>query len=1499
MRYLRELVTARANPVRDVTGHEATIWAHDLPDGVTLATGAGPGDPVLRVRRVALPEAPLPPVAVAPFVRGDVQNSAIEPALAGDRGDLRSTFDPWLVKWRTWATADRRLRPLWDLHQQLQAMARELSARPESVELVLGSGLLTLSEQIAEQDVRVHMVTAPVQLERDERNGDLLVRLDPERGLQLEDTQLLTGIEVFDSSESLELATRLGATVPSPIAPEVADFLKNWASRVLRVHVATGEAIADAATLTVSPALVLRRRSSFALLDYYDRIIAGAQDPAAPVPLGLAQLVQTIEPAQRLAWLERAGAVPAVDLVDDPLFPLPANDEQRNILDRLGGDSGVVVEGPPGTGKTHTIANIVSALLAEGQRVLVTSEKAQALRVLRDMLPAELQQLCVSVTDSARDGSAELNRSVAEIAARKASFSRERALERIAELAQRRDRVREARDDLTDEISGTRAAEVFEHDEVAPGYCGTAAQIVRQVLAAAPESDWLPGPLYELEPPIGVDEFRLVVTRLQVGAPDSDRRRYQLFPDAHELLPTADTVAALCRRARTAPPATNPEAGRIVELLANADRDQVTAVQASCERLGAAAVEVNRLHSVVREAADDRLSGRTGHLWSKAKTIEELSAAAAESDRAVGEHKVDVEFGGPRAIVACEILAAALAKGTVEWRPRFRKSAEQRAVEALGPVPTVDGSPAATSAALRVVVEHLRALDNVAAAADRLAELGLMFTPAGSRSQQVNALDSALDDLHAINSLTVAVCEFEAVTRRVDQSAPRIRSVATARAIAEAAPAIAIQADAERSRERLSGIRARLDEAFADGPSPESDALLDAVSRGDHDGIVTALRALAVAGKQKQELERFRELRSELESTAPALYRALVAAPADPAWAERVDQLPAAWAWRRAADWVREQSEPDLDRQLEAGLVAADAELAQLTAKLAAEQAWLECMERLTMEQMSALQAYRDHVSSIGRGTGRYAERYRLAARAAMATAQGAVPAWVMPLQQVLADIPPEPNSFDVVIVDEASQAEVAAVFLLWLAPRVIVVGDDKQCAPSEISSGELAPIFERLDLYLPDIPSYLRDGLTPRSSLFSLLRSRFGQVVRLREHFRCMPEIIDWSSTQFYRDAPLVPVRQFGTDRLPPLRTTHVPDGMAEGRTAGLVNRAEARALVDQVLACLDDPEYDDRTFGVVVLQGQQQVAIIRSMLTDAVDDEIWTQRRLRVGTPPDFQGDERNVVFLSMVVAPNRKTVALTRNEHQRAFNVAASRAQDQLWLFHSVSRAELAETDLRSSLLTYLQARVPIPAAPMPVIDRPEVKQPDFDTMFEQQVFLDLVERGYHVNPQVELNNRRIDLVVTGGAGRLAVECDGETAVEPPAQQRRELEREHELRRCGWEFWRIRESEYCLDPAATMQRLCAALTARGIEPGVVTATAGSHALAWEPVPLSDDLYEADPAADAEPEASAAAAPVPGEPGAPTGARTQRVAPQLGWGRSYNQDHNQDVELAGAGLI
>lgn len=178
------------------------------------------------------------------------------------------------------------------------------------------------------------------------------------------------------------------------MAPDIDDFLTQWKSDVVDAK----------ATVELKPALVLRKRGAAALLEVYETMIAAVRDIEPEVPIGLAQLVEPVESSERVARLAASGAMTADELVEDALYPLASNVEQRDILGAAGPGLRCRRRGPAGTGKTHTIANLMSALLAKGQRVLVVSEKAQALHVLRDKMPEELRQLAVSITEVTKDG---------------------------------------------------------------------------------------------------------------------------------------------------------------------------------------------------------------------------------------------------------------------------------------------------------------------------------------------------------------------------------------------------------------------------------------------------------------------------------------------------------------------------------------------------------------------------------------------------------------------------------------------------------------------------------------------------------------------------------------------------------------------------------------------------------------------------------------------------------------------------------------------------------------------------------------------------------------------------------------------------------------------------------------------------------------------------------------------------------------------------------------
>jgi very-short-patch-repair endonuclease len=244
----------------------------------------------------------------------------------------------------------------------------------------------------------------------------------------------------------------------------------------------------------------------------------------------------------------------------------------------------------------------------------------------------------------------------------------------------------------------------------------------------------------------------------------------------------------------------------------------------------------------------------------------------------------------------------------------------------------------------------------------------------------------------------------------------------------------------------------------------------------------------------------------------------------------------------------------------------------------------------------------------------------------------------------------------------------------------------------------------------------------------------------------------------------------------------------------------------------------------GVVILQGEAQASLIETMLLGRLGADEIERRRLICGNPYSFQGDERDVVFLSMVAASNDRVGALAKSSDEQRFNVAASRAKDQMWLFHSVTRNDLSQTCCRSKLLAFFDGTrvepilgVDCDELEKKVFDanRSIVKAPaPFDSWFEVDVALELARKKYLVIPQFEVAGKYIDLVVDGGGARLAVECDGD-AFHGADHYVQDMERQKILERCGWPFFRIRESEFYADKETVLTKLWRTLEARGIYP------------------------------------------------------------------------------------
>jgi very-short-patch-repair endonuclease len=233
-----------------------------------------------------------------------------------------------------------------------------------------------------------------------------------------------------------------------------------------------------------------------------------------------------------------------------------------------------------------------------------------------------------------------------------------------------------------------------------------------------------------------------------------------------------------------------------------------------------------------------------------------------------------------------------------------------------------------------------------------------------------------------------------------------------------------------------------------------------------------------------------------------------------------------------------------------------------------------------------------------------------------------------------------------------------------------------------------------------------------------------------------------------------------------------------------------------------MEQPEYrkndagEPLSFGVVSLVGDEQAIEIDNLLRKYISPDRYERHRLLCGNAAQFQGDERDVIFISLVDTAQRGPLSLRDQElFKQRFNVAASRARDQMWIVHSLSpHDDLKADDLRRQLIEHAQD-------PSRLMRALEEKEKRAQSSFEREVMKRLVAAGYRVAPQWRVGSFRIDLVVEGGGKRLAVECDGDR-YHPLDKLSDDMARQSVLERMGWIFARIRSTEFFRHPERAMK-------------------------------------------------------------------------------------------------
>ena len=1346
--------------------------------------------------------------------------------------------DMWLDyltdKWVPWAAEMRRWQAVHRVYEDADVMRRRLEEAEERYELFLGVGLLQWRDSKG-RTVKRHLLTGPAEVEFDAARGIIAVvpaasfetfrveldMLDPE------DQPQLSGTRVYDGLEELDIQAWDQSKI-SGILLEIANRAKAD-SEVDMGALAPAPRAEDTLRVVFAPAVVLRERRPTAFEETVGKLlpfVEGEADAGTTAPWDRFLAEGQPVPASGQESALTRGDVATEALPERVLFPLPTNQEQRQILDRHRAFPCVVVKGPPGTGKSHTIANLMCHLLASGERVLVTAQAPKALTVLRDKLPEDLQDLCVTALGSSREDQRLLEESVLGILRRQNEWQGAvSAQKRIDQLEQELLALEEELSRTEGQLRESREAETHSHRLIG-GYEGTAARIAERLDQERDALGWFPEALH------GQPSFPFQRAEVEVVASVHAELSHELeddlrldtgdfdIPDLDEFQRLRDELIRATRYA-----------GRSEEL---ADSDKLRAIErfptepvertaASLRAVDEAMVEASHvLGDLAEQVLQDLLIGRRER-WHQVR--ERAADVVRQIDKSVER------LGGARVALPSDVTRDRLLADAKDRLQHFQRGGWRgfwllkprviRETDYLEKRCAVDGRPPSDHDRLLKVVAFLQ----INALVDTFADLwpdpfhhvseGLTQA-IGLVREHVDTFGRVLDLFDDLGSDPFPCVPL---AQRADTADPAERAAWLSAVDARLAKAREQEAKEPLSRCLDSIVRCR----NLQRSHPCLAELEDALRKVEPIAWGPAWEKRERLREKQHRLAQYKQLLGGLEETSTSLAAVLREHQGDPTWNSRLMNIESAWAWASARGWLGDVADRDRNQKLVRSYHRTRARIEEKTGEIAALQAWHRFFERLDESTVQYLKAWTRVQDRVGKGTGKYAYKHRKTARGYLTRCIPKIPAWIMPLHKLWDTVEPAPGLFDTVIIDEASQAGIDALPILMLAKRIIVVGDEKQNSPEAVGVRE--DDVARLALkYLQDF--YFRDEFRPNTSFFDHAERSFGNVISLREHFRCVPEIIRFSNDLCYRDAPLIPLRQAPPDRLQPLRTTYVEGGMCEGVRQNIHNRVEAQEVVETVCKCLDDEAYDGKSMGVIALQGRVQAEVIASMLAGTVDPSVIKERRLRCGVPATFQGDERDVMFLSLVMAPNVHHRALTTPPDVRRFNVAMSRARDQAWLFHSVQVHDLSAECLRHKALTFFQGRLPevverlredrerLEREVRRPSRRPKEQPPPYESWFEVDVALELLRRDYRILPQYEVAGKRIDIVIESLDVRLAVECDGD-AWHGPDEYEHDMARQRQLERAGWTFVRVRESEFYADRTGAIEDVVRACDELGVRP------------------------------------------------------------------------------------
>ena len=1462
--FIRELNKLKNRPVLNISEHPWNLMFSNIPDDPEnikicyrdrvddedeseSGDQSGAESVLMSVRKPELAECPEPDKSFSDCLLPGWENYANDvlvsehsetdgtPSLFNDDENIVMLYQNWIEqreKWRERRKIQEETKKLFD---KLFSLNFELIRDAETEEIIVANGILCDSGGTVEHPVLTHRV----KIDFDPDENTIFIRDTNAQSelynAMLQQTEGVIWEAVGNLNEELKKEDYHPLDRNEKGTPY---FLKNLIHRLSPTSLFSEKGKPENwqktnnLLLYSDPCFIVRKRLN-GTVETINEIIENIEETGRiPTPIrqlvsgGVAEMEVNTEPESVEEQLAAVGGESSGIALSKE-----ANKEQLEIAKRIDCNDAVLVQGPPGTGKTHTIANLMGHFFSQGKSVLVTSYTNKALSVLKDKIDPALQSLCVSVID---ESNADMEKSVEGITNYMSNTTSFALKQEMNSLKLQRDEIigklADVRRKIFEVVKQECTPVVYNKEEISPS---AAAKFVAENIETL---SYIPGKILSDDIPLLPNQFDELYRSNESVSKDEEKELAGL-PDPATLLSPFDFSSAL-KKIESAKDlcgenqefngweiVNNPDdgcfslAGKEIRYPKEEDLDALKECCSSFAELG------DWMKAAVVAGKN---SGQSRENWKELVSAIEQCCKLADSEQLGADIRFSADDITPQHIKNIRDLKDKFLSGgkigrLARWLKIYAPALE---------IVTVDGHELQTAKECQCVLDKIELKKWRRKCASFWNELLLKYdenipdfmsldkyNPERVAKNFIPKIEKCLDWyqkdykllaekigavgfpsglIFAFGDLDSDIVKVEKIINAAGNIIPQLCNIC--RNILKLQKS---QSEFEVLCESFETLKKETGDVCSN--------LMKAVSERDPDAYGKAFARLKEVYEKSDILKKRTEMLEKLKEAAPEWAAAIAAREGIHGLPTVPDNVEGAWKWKRLeciiADMISRSFE-DLQDEA-AGL---SREYRRKTAEYAEKSAWYHLLDRtetdITMKQ--ALQGWKQTVKRIGKGTGKRAPRYKAKARELMSKCQTAVPGWIMPINKALETLNPRENKFDVVIIDEASQADISSLAILYMGEKLIIVGDDKQVTPMAVGI-EIGKIEYLERRYIKDrIPnSHLYNE---KASIYDIAATTFRPLM-LQEHFRCVPDIIGFSNMLSY-DGRIKPLRESGSSRLfPAVINYRVKDGArTDGKTK--INTKEAEAVVALMQACIKQPEYAGKTFGVISLLGDDQVKKIQSCIEKNIDPREIQSRRILCGNSANFQGDERDVIFLSLVDSGKgtgqiRKQSEGEDNSAKKRYNVAASRAKDQLWIVNSLDAAsDLKPGDLRKVLLDWS-------LNPRAFGGNKGESEKYGQTPFESAVAGCLSDRGFHIVRHWEAGSYILNTVVLSGENKVAVECDGERYDSSESKIRENMERQTILERLGWKFIRVRGSKYYRFPEETVCWIVDELKKYGIRP------------------------------------------------------------------------------------